>query len=103
MLLLLISLIAGMLTILAPCVLPLLPVIIGGSIGGNKKEKARPYIIGASLALSLILFTLLLKVSTLLVNLSPSVLDWLSGGLLVVLGLVSTLPELWEKFVIALN
>ncbi|HUC88153.1 MAG TPA: redoxin family protein [Candidatus Binatia bacterium] len=103
MLLLLISLIAGILTILAPCVLPLLPVIIGGSIGGNKKDKARPYIIGASLAISVILFTLLLKVSTVLVSLSPNVLDWLSGGLLVILGLVSTLPELWEKFVIALN
>jgi cytochrome c biogenesis protein CcdA/thiol-disulfide isomerase/thioredoxin len=103
MLLLLISLIAGVLTILAPCVLPLLPVIIGGSIGGNKKDKARPYIIGASLAISVILFTLLLKVSTLLISLSPNVLDWLSGGLLVALGLVSTLPELWEKFVIALN
>ena len=103
MLLLLISFIAGVLTILAPCVLPVLPVIVGGSIGGDKKEKYRPYIIGASLAASIILFTLLLKVSTLLVNLSPNVLDWLSGGLLVALGLVSVLPELWEKLVISLN
>jgi cytochrome c biogenesis protein CcdA len=32
MLLLLISFIAGILTVLAPCILPLLPVIIGGSL-----------------------------------------------------------------------
>jgi thiol-disulfide isomerase/thioredoxin len=31
------------------------------------------------------------------------VLDYISGGLLVILGLVSIFPELWEKFVIALN
>lgn len=103
MLLLLISFIAGILTILAPCVLPVLPVIIGGSIGGEAKEKARPYIIGAALALSIIFFTLLLKVSTVLINLSPNVLNWLSGGLLVALGVATVFPELWEKLVIRLN
>jgi len=103
MLLLLISFIAGILTILAPCVLPLLPVIIGGSVSGKTKERARPYIITGALAGSIVVFTLLLKLSTLLINLSPSVLDYISGGLLVILGLVSIFPELWEKFVIALN
>lgn len=103
MLLLLISFIAGILTILAPCVLPLLPVIIGGSISGKTKERARPYIIAGSLAVSIVVFTLLLKLSTLLINLSPSVLDYIAGGLLVALGLVSIFPELWEKLMIALN
>src|ERR1700739_396571 len=103
MLLLLISFVAGVLSLFAPCVLPVLPVIIGGSIGGTTREKLRPYIIGASLAASIIFFTLLLKVSTVLVNLSPSVLNWLAGGLLVALGLVSMLPELWEKLVTMLN
>lgn len=102
MLLLLVAIIAGVLTILAPCVLPVLPVVIGGSIS-SKKEKRRPYIIAASLALSIIGFTLLLKVSTILVNLSPSVLNWISGGLLLTLGLVTLLPELWEKLVVYLN
>jgi len=103
MLLLLISFIAGILTILAPCVLPLLPVIIGGSLGGKSKHKSRPYIIAGSLALSIIAFTLLLKVSTALVNLSPNVLNYASGGLIVALGLVSIFPELWEKFMIKVN
>jgi cytochrome c biogenesis protein CcdA/thiol-disulfide isomerase/thioredoxin len=106
MLLLLISFIAGILTILAPCVLPVLPVIIGGSIGGatkQNKEKARPYIIVGSLAGSIILFTLVLKVSTVLINLSPNVLTGLSGGLLVALGLAAMLPEGWEKLIIRLN
>jgi cytochrome c biogenesis protein CcdA/thiol-disulfide isomerase/thioredoxin len=103
MLLLLISFIAGILTILAPCVLPLLPVIIGGSIGSKKKDRARPYVIALSLAGSIIFFTLLLKVSTLLINLSPNVLTDISGGLLIALGLVSMAPELWENLIVDLN
>ena len=103
MLLLLISFIAGILTILAPCVLPLLPVIIGGSIGGKTKERLRPYIIAGSLAGSIIFFTLLLKVSTLLINLSPNVLNYFSGGLLVALGLASMAPEIWERLIVAFN
>jgi cytochrome c biogenesis protein CcdA/thiol-disulfide isomerase/thioredoxin len=103
MLLLFVSFIAGILTVLAPCVLPVLPVVIGGSIGGDVRRKARPYIIGVSLALSIILFTLLLKVSTALIDLPPAILNWLSGGLLITLGVVTVFPELWEKFVIHFN
>src|ERR1035438_1112165 len=100
MLLLLISFIAGILTILAPCVLPLLPVIIGGSLGGKTKGKVRPYIIAGSLAGSIVVFTLLLKLSTLLINLSPNDLDYIAGSLVAGLGLVSIFPELWEKLMI---
>lgn len=103
MLLLLISFIAGFLTILAPCVLPLLPVIVGGSIEGDTKQKSRPYIIAISLAFSIIFFTIVLKLSTVFVNLSPDVLTDISGGLVIALGLVSIFPEVWEKLVIRLN
>jgi cytochrome c-type biogenesis protein len=103
MLLLLISFIAGILTILAPCVLPLLPVIIGGSFGAKEHDKARPYIIALGLAGSIIGFTLLLKVSTLLIGLPPNVLNYVSGGLLVGLGIASIAPELWESLIIKLN
>ena len=103
MLLLLISFLAGALTTLAPCVLPLLPIIVGGSVGATTKEPARPYIIALSLAGSVIVFTLLLKASTVLINLSPGVLAAISGGILIILGLVSILPELWERLVINMN
>ncbi len=103
MLLLIISFIAGILTILAPCVFPLLPVIIGGSVSAKVKDRSRPYIIAGSLAGSIIIFTLLLKVSTLLINLSPSALDYISGGLIVGLGLVAIAPEWWEKLMIYWN
>jgi cytochrome c biogenesis protein CcdA/thiol-disulfide isomerase/thioredoxin len=103
MILLLISFFAGILTILAPCVLPVLPVIIGGSIGATTKDRWRPYIIAGSLAISIVLFTLLLKTSTLLIGLSPAVLTTISGGLVIALGLVAMLPKIWEKLVVAAN
>jgi cytochrome c biogenesis protein CcdA/thiol-disulfide isomerase/thioredoxin len=103
MLLLLISFIAGVLTILAPCVLPVLPVVIGGSIGGDTRQKARPYVIGLSLMFSIIFFTLLLKVSTILIDVPPQALNWLSGILLIGLGITAIFPQLWEKLMIRLN
>ncbi|HXH26482.1 MAG TPA: cytochrome c biogenesis protein/redoxin, partial [Candidatus Acidoferrum sp.] len=103
MLLLLISIIAGILTVLAPCVLPLLPVIVGGSVSGGRGQRLRPYIIAASLAGSIIIFTLILKVSASLANVSVTILDYLSGGLLVALGLVGVFPEAWEGLVARLN
>jgi len=103
MLLLLISFIAGILTILAPCVLPLLPIIVGGSVSSKTKDKARPYIIAVSLAGSIVAFTLLLKLSTLLINFSPNALDYISGGLIIGLGLVAMAPQLWERLMIYWN
>jgi cytochrome c biogenesis protein CcdA/thiol-disulfide isomerase/thioredoxin len=87
--------IAGVLTVLAPCVLPLLPVIIGGSISGNTKDKRRPFLIAVSLAISLILFTLLLKASTLLINIPPQAITYFSGGIIVALGLATLFPSVY--------
>ena len=62
---------AGMITVFAPCIFALLPVIVGGSISGNVEDKRRPLIITASLAVSLIVFTVLLKATTLFIDISP--------------------------------
>lgn len=99
----LLSYLAGLLTALAPCVLPLLPVILGGSLTGSKQYKWRPYIITASLALSLILFTLLLRASTALIGIDPRVWTVGSGILVIVLGMFMLLPELWARLTIKIG
>lgn len=63
MILFFLSLLAGALTVLAPCVLPLLPVVIAGT-AEDSRNKFAPLVIIGSLGLSIILFTLALKVST---------------------------------------
>lgn len=94
---------AGIITVLAPCVLPILPVVIGGSVTGDVKDKRRPYIIAASLAVSLILFTVLLKVTTLFIHVSPDVFTYISGGIIVGLGIVFLFPKLYESVILKFN
>lgn len=103
MILFLISFVAGVLTALAPCVLPLLPVIVGGSIAGGSRRRA--YTITASLGISVILFTVLLKVSSVFVNIPQSTWQLISGVILILFGLVMVFPQLWDSlgFVNLLN
>jgi cytochrome c biogenesis protein CcdA/thiol-disulfide isomerase/thioredoxin len=95
MFLLLGAFIAGALTVLAPCVLPLLPIIIGGSVGGNTKDKRRPLLIAGSLAVSLIAFTVLLKATTLLIHVPPQTFTYISGSIILVLGLATLFPNIY--------
>jgi len=99
----LLSYVAGLLTVLAPCVLPLLPIILGGSLDPGEKDSKRPYIITASLVVSLILFTILLKASTILINVDPKVWVYFSGILVIILGLIMLFPGLWAKVVARLG
>jgi cytochrome c-type biogenesis protein len=92
---LIVSFIAGVLTVLAPCVLPILPVIIGSSASG--RSRWTPYIVVTSLGISIILFTFLLKVSTAFIMIPSEFWAYLSGGILAVFGLVLLFPVLWEK------
>jgi cytochrome c biogenesis protein CcdA/thiol-disulfide isomerase/thioredoxin len=97
MFLLLGAFIAGLLTVVAPCVLPLLPIIIGGSVSGDTQDKRRPFIIAGSLAVSLILFTLLLKVTTLLINIPPRSITYFSGTIIILLGILTLFPLFYAK------
>ena len=96
MILLLLSFVAGLLTVLAPCVLPLLPVIVGGSVGGGKSLR-RAITVTVSLAVSVILFTLLIKASTLFIGIPAEFWKGFSGGIIIAFGLISLFPSLWEK------
>lgn len=91
--------VAGVLTTLAPCVLPLLPVVVGGSIVGVRPAGAarRALIVTGSLTVSVLAFTLLLKATTALIGISPSVWSGLAGGLLIALGVVGLFPRLWDS------
>ncbi len=91
---------AGVLTTLAPCVLPLLPVIVGGSLLSDPTRRGaatrRALIVTGSLAASVVAFTLLLRASTALIGIDPRVWSWLSGGLLILLGLIAVAPSGWD-------
>ncbi len=91
MTLLLGALVAGVLTTLAPCVLPLLPVIVGGAVPapGEAKPWRRALVVTAALGASVVVFTLLLKATTALLSIPATVWATISGGLLILLGLTA--------------
>ncbi len=95
MFLLLVVFLSGILTVLAPCILPVLPIIVGGSIGGERKRN--PIIITSALGISIVLFTLLLKASTIFIDIPQSVWSLISGVIIIFLGLISIFPTIWEK------
>jgi cytochrome c biogenesis protein CcdA len=91
----------GVLTVLAPCVLPLLPVIIGSAM--MKNDRRRAIIITTSLAFSIIVFGILLKATTLLINVPQQFLQFVSGGLVLIFGIITLFPELWEHISVRLH
>jgi cytochrome c biogenesis protein CcdA len=95
MTLLIISFIAGVLTVLAPCILPLLPVVVGTSAHGGRRST--PYIVVGSLALSIILFTYLLKASSAFVMVPQHVWTYISGGIVALFGITLLFPAIWEN------
>ncbi|MDQ3075697.1 MAG: redoxin domain-containing protein [bacterium] len=98
MILFLISFIAGVLTVLAPCILPLLPVIVGPSITDTTPSRRRLFVVVASLGISVILFTLILKASSLFIDIPQDFWKWISGGIIFLFGLTMIFPQIWERF-----
>lgn len=95
------SFLAGLLTILAPCTLTILPILLGGSL--TQKNPYRPLIIASSLGLSIFIFTLALKTLTFAADIPMVYLQILSGGLILIFGTVMLFPTLWDRLSIALK
>ena len=89
------SFLAGVVTILSPCILPLLPLLLAG-VGGE--GKARPWGIVMGFVLSFSVFTLTLSALVDALQVSPDVLRWVAGALILVFGLVMVLPVLKNAF-----
>jgi cytochrome c biogenesis protein CcdA len=92
-----ISILAGVLTILAPCILPLLPVVIGTADGTARGISRRAVVVITSLSISVIAFTLLLKATTLFITIPDSFWTWFSGSIIAFLGIVTIFPSPWNK------
>jgi cytochrome c biogenesis protein CcdA/thiol-disulfide isomerase/thioredoxin len=67
---------AGVVTILSPCILPILPIILTSTIGGKESSKSRPLGVVAGFVLSFTFFTLFLST---IVRVSGISADFLRG------------------------
>lgn len=86
---------AGIVTVLSPCVLPVLPALL--SAGGGKGH-LRPIGIICGLVSSFTFFTLALTSIVHLTGISPDFLRYLAIALIALFGLLMIFPTLGEKF-----
>ncbi len=82
--LLVFSFLAGIVTVLSPCILPVLPIVLSSSIGRGKK---RPFGIVIGFILSFTIFTLFLTAIVRILGIPPESLRFLSIGLVFLFGL----------------
>src|SRR6266480_1574793 len=95
MLNLVLALLAGVITIAAPCTLPMLPILLGASVG--QTSKARPVMIAAGFVLSFSLVALVLSAITRAFDFDPNVLRSAAAILLVGFGLLMIWPAPFES------
>jgi cytochrome c biogenesis protein CcdA/thiol-disulfide isomerase/thioredoxin len=81
---------AGIVTILSPCILPILPIVLSGSVGGEKK---RPLGIIAGFIVSFTFFTLFLTKIVQLTGIPSDTLRIVAAIVLIVFGLSLFIPN----------
>ena len=86
---------AGIVTVLSPCILPVLPVVLSGGVGGGK---ARPWGVISGFMASFTVFTLTLSTLVKTLGLNPELLRWLSAALVLAFGVVLVVPALKDGF-----
>lgn len=92
-LLLVIGYLAGVATVLSPCILPVLPIILSGVVGG----KSRPYGIITGFIFSFSIFTVFATWLVQSLGLDIEILRNTASFVLVLLGLSLLFPKLQEK------
>ena len=89
----LLSLLAGVLTALSPCVLPLLPIVLASALG---RHQLGPLALVSGLVLASGLFGLAIAMLGLRSGLDPRWVRGISGGLLAGFGLLLLVPRLQD-------
>jgi len=95
-LLLLFAFISGLVTILAPCIWPLLPIVLSSAIAGHGHK--RPLGITLGIIISFAVFTLAISTLVRVFHLDANVLRIVAVIIIAGLGLTMVFPALYTKF-----
>lgn len=98
MILYLFTFLAGIATVLSPCVLPVLPAILSAGLG---RGRYRPLGIIIGLMVSFAFFTLTLTFFVHLLGISANLLRYLAMAVIALFGLVMLFPALGDRFALA--
>jgi cytochrome c biogenesis protein CcdA len=95
---LVLALLAGVLSTLSPCVLPLLPIVLGAAL---TKHRFGPAVLAAGLALSFVVIGLFVATAGFAVGIDQNAFRYLAAMLLIVIGGVLLLPRLQAQLAVA--
>src|SRR5215469_5317578 len=90
--------VAGVLTSLSPCVLPILPLVLGAAAS---ERKYGPVVLAAGLAISFVLVGLFVATIGYSIGLTTELLRQVAAALMVMLGAVLIFPPLQSRFALA--
>lgn len=99
MILLVTSFLAGMFSVLAPCVAIFIPVLFART-ATNKRS---PLVMLVSLGLSIVFFSIILKSTTLFIEVPASFWSVVSGVIVIIFGIVTLWPKVWESVSLKFN
>ena len=86
---------SGVITILSPCILPVLPIVLSGGVGGGK---ARPFGVLVGFIVSFTAFTLALSAIVQALGIPVDTMRIVAVVLIVLFGLVMLVPFLRDRF-----
>ncbi len=92
------ALIAGVLSTLSPCVLPLLPIVLGAALG---EHRLGPVALAAGLSLSFVVVGLFVATLGFAVGLDQDVFRYAAAALMIGIGVVLLMPRLQAQFALA--
>lgn len=92
------SVVAGLLSTLSPCVLPLVPILVGTALTAHRLG---PVVLALGLALSFTVVGLFLATVGVMVGLDQGIFRAIAAGLLIVFGLILLSGRLQQRFVAA--
>jgi cytochrome c biogenesis protein CcdA/thiol-disulfide isomerase/thioredoxin len=87
--------VSGVITILSPCILPVLPIVLSGGVGGGR---ARPFGVLVGFVVSFTVFTLALSAIVQALGIPVDTMRWVAVVLIVLFGLVMLIPWLRDRF-----
>jgi cytochrome c biogenesis protein CcdA len=93
-----IALLAGVLSTLSPCVLPLLPIIIGSSV---TEHKFGPFVVAIGMALSFAIVGTMLASVGVSIGLNQNSFRFVAALIMLVIGVVLVSKYLQERFAVA--
>jgi cytochrome c-type biogenesis protein len=93
-----VAFVAGVLSILSACVLPILPVVFGAA---SFEQRFGPVALAAGLSTSFVVAGLFIATIGYSIGLNGDVLRYIAAGLIVLVGVLLSLPSLQEKLAVA--